>query len=144
MEYEGNLPLSGDDLIFTIKDAELMDAYFAIITPATSDKVTAISAYEKNYEQTYEAEDAELIGNATAYTKANGGDLARSNRAEVGNMNTENDGVKFTVECTTGRQIPYEYLLQQSGSTGGCRHSITLQQVDRTVQLVHFPHTHFP
>lgn len=98
VEYEGNLPLSGDDLIFTIKDAELMDAYFAIITPATSDKVTAISAYEKNWEQTYEAEDAELIGNATAYTKANGGDLARSNRAEVGNMNTENDGVKFTVD----------------------------------------------
>ena len=107
-----------------IKDAELMDAYFAIITPATSDKVTAISAYEKNYEQTYEAEDAELIGNATAYTKANGGDLARSNRAEVGNMNTENDGVKFTVD------VPQD---------GRYRMNIYYSS-----QLVHFPPIHFP
>lgn len=98
VEFEGNLAFSGDNLVFTIPDAELMDAYFAVITPATDEEVTTLKAYEKNWEMTYEAEDAELIGKATAYTKTGGGDLARSNRAEVGNMNTENDGVKFNVE----------------------------------------------
>ena len=98
MEFEGNLAFSGDDLVFTVPDAELMDAYYAVITPAVGTDVTTISAYDKNWEQTYEAENAALIGGAQAFTKTGGGDLARSNRAEVGGMNSENDGVKFTVE----------------------------------------------
>ena len=69
-----------------------------MITPAVGTDVTTISAYDKNWEQTYEAENAALIGGAQAFTKTGGGDLARSNRAEVGGMNSENDGVKFTVE----------------------------------------------
>ncbi len=98
VEFEGNLAFSGDNLVFTIPDAELMDAYYAIITPAASEEVTTLKAYEKNREMTYEAEDAELIGSAVSYTKTSGSDLARSNRGEVGNMNTKNDGVKFTVD----------------------------------------------
>ncbi len=97
VEFEGNLAFSGDDLVFTVPDAELMDAYYAVITPATDETVGTISAYSKNWEQTYEAEDAELIGGAQVYKKTGGGDLARSNRAEVGSLDTEADGVKFKV-----------------------------------------------
>lgn len=96
--FEGNLDFTGDELSLTIPDAELMDAYFAIITPATEEKTITQSDYSKNWECTYEAEDAELIGDAKAFTKAGGADLARSNRAEVGGLNSEKDGVKFTVD----------------------------------------------
>lgn len=98
VEFEGNLAFSGNDLVFTVPDAELMDAYYAVITPATAETVSTMKAYEKNWEKTYEAEDAELLGGAKAYTKTGGGDLARSNRAEVGSLDTEDDGVKFTVD----------------------------------------------
>ena len=97
VEFEGNLAFSGNDLSFAIPDAELMDAYFAVITPATEEEVTTINDYNKTWEQTYEAEDAEMIGDAEVFIKAGGGDLARSGRAEVGGMNSEKDGVKFSV-----------------------------------------------
>lgn len=102
VEFEGNLAFSGNDLVFTVPDAELMDAYYAVITPATDETVGTISAYGRNWEQTYEAEDAELIGGAKVYKKTSGGDLARSNRAEVGSLDTEADGVKFIVNVPKG------------------------------------------
>ncbi len=104
VEFEGNLAFSGNDLVFTVPDAELMDAYYAVITPATNETVGTIASYAKNWEQTYEAEDADLIGGAKTYTKTSGGDLARSNRAEVGSLDTEEDGVEFAVNVPrTGR-----------------------------------------
>lgn len=115
VEFEGNIAFSGNDLVFTVPDAELMDAYYAVITPATTEAASVISAYEKNWEQTYEAEDAELLGGAKAYKKEDGGDLARSNRAEVGSLDTENDGVKFTVEVPkTGRYRLNIYYTSQA------------------------------
>ncbi len=98
VEFEGNIAFSGDDLVFMVPDAELMDAFYAVITPAVGEHVSTIASYEKNWEQTYEAEDATMIGGAKAYTKTNGTDLARSNRAEVGSLDTEEDGVEFTVD----------------------------------------------
>lgn len=98
VEFEGNIAFSGNDLVFTVPNAELMDAYFAVITPAVGETVGTIASYEKNWQQTYEAEDAAMIGGATAYTKTSGDDLARSNRAEVGSLDTEADGVEFTVD----------------------------------------------
>lgn len=98
VEFEGNIAFTGDDLVFTVPDAELMDAFYAVITPAVGDQTSTIASYEKNWEQTYEAEDAAMIGGAKAYTKTNGTDLARSNRAEVGSLDTEEDGVEFTVD----------------------------------------------
>ena len=95
--FEGNLAFNGNDLSFTIPDAELMDAYYAIITPAVGSNTATIDGYTGNWEKTYEAENAKMLGNAKAYKKAYGGDLARSNRAEVGNINSENDGVEFSV-----------------------------------------------
>jgi len=99
VEFEGNIAFTGNDLSFAISDAELMDAYYAIITPATDSEVIGIKDYDKNWTQTYEAEDAVLVGDAEAFIKAGGGDLARSNRAEVGGMNSEKDGVKFSVNA---------------------------------------------
>ncbi len=99
VEFEGNMAFTGNDLVFTVPEAELMDAYFAVITPATGTENSSISQYEKEkWEKTYEAEDAALLGAAQVYKKEGGGDLARSNRAEVGHINSESDGVKFRVE----------------------------------------------
>lgn len=98
VEYEGNVSFTGNDLVMMVKDAELMDAYYAVITPATDADNISWNAYEKNWEETYEAEEAELIGQAKVFTKTDGTDLARSNRAEVGGINSEKDGVKFTVD----------------------------------------------
>ncbi len=97
VEFEGNIAFSGNDLVFTVPDAQLMDAYYAVITPATGETAGTISEYEKNWQATYEAEDATLIGKAFTAKKTGGGDLARSNRAEVGGLDTPNDGVEFTV-----------------------------------------------
>lgn len=145
VEFEGNIAFSGNDLVFTVPDAELMDAYYAVITPATAETAGTISDYGKNWEKTYEAEDAEMIGGATAYTKTGGGDLARSNRAEVGSLDTENDGVRFTVDVPkTGRYRLNIYYSSQAPqvnaqtleyvSSGGqnraigalCRHTLTI------------------
>lgn len=97
LQFEGNLAFAGNDLIFTIPDAELNDAYFAVIMPAKNDTNTTIKDYRKNWEETYEAEDARLIGSAEKYEQTGDGTLARSGRYDVGHMNTENDGVEFTV-----------------------------------------------
>ncbi len=127
VEFEGNLAFSGDDLVLAITDAELMDAYFAVITPSVGTEVGTIAGYEKNWEKTYEAEETELIGGAKAYTKTGGGDLARSNRAEVGSLDTENDGVKFTVHVPKdGRYRLNIYYTSQAPQVD----PLTLQYVD--------------
>jgi Carbohydrate binding module (family 6)./Uncharacterised Sugar-binding Domain./Glycosyl hydrolases family 39. len=96
VEFEGDITY-GNDLRFTVKDAELMDAYYAIITPAASTDAVGSSSYEKQWEKTYEAENATLLGSAKAFIHTSGSDLARSNRADVGAMNKEGDGVEFSV-----------------------------------------------
>lgn len=96
--YEGNLPITGGVLNFTLKDADLMDACYAIVTPGTDDTLTAVDEYEPSvWTRTYEAEDAKLIGGARITKREGGSDTVRSNRAEVGSIDTENDGVEFTV-----------------------------------------------
>lgn len=125
--YEGNVALDGEGLSLSIADADLMDAYFAVITPAADDTTTALDAYEKTWTRTYEAEDAEMIGGAKAFTKTSGSDLARSNRAEVGGLNSEKDGVKFTVEVPkNGNYRLNIYYSNQAPQVD----PITLQYVD--------------
>lgn len=97
--FEGNVRLTGDDLVYSIPNAELMDAYYAVVTPATSDETISMEDFvQEKWQKTYEAEDAVMIGNAKVFKKENGGDLARSNRAEAGGMNAEGDGVRFDVD----------------------------------------------
>ncbi|SKB56187.1 F5/8 type C domain-containing protein [Lachnospiraceae bacterium] len=76
-------------------DCDLMDAYFAVITPSEG---KGVSGKISEWMETYEAEDAELLGSAASYTRTGGSDLARSNRADVGGIYSEQDGVKFTVD----------------------------------------------
>ena len=129
--YEGNVALDGDTLSLSIQDADLMDAYFAVITPATDETVTALDAYEKTWTKTYEAEDAELLGGAAAFKKRSGTDLARSNRAEVGGLNSENDGVKFTVDVPKdGNYRLNIYYSSQAPQVD----PLTLQYVDKNGQ----------
>ncbi|MCR4744143.1 MAG: FIVAR domain-containing protein [Lachnospiraceae bacterium] len=88
--------LSGSDsLMITISDADLMDAYFAVITPSDGNGINGETA---NWLETYEAEDAELLGTAAAYTRTGGSDLARSGRADVAGIYSESDGVRFSVD----------------------------------------------
>ena len=86
---------SSGELMLTLSDCDLMDAYFAVVTP-TEEK--GLSAKTANWIKTYEAEDAELLGSAAAYTRTGGSDLARSGRADVGGIYSESDGVRFNVD----------------------------------------------
>lgn len=93
--FEKNIKFDGDKLVFSIEGAELLDAYFAIIMPEISAETELVVP---NWQKTYEAENGIMLGLAKSYVKAKGTDLARSNRAEVGNMNQNGDGVLFDVE----------------------------------------------
>lgn len=96
--FDGNMAFSGDDLIWSVPDAELTDAYFAVVTKADDTEPLSWSDYTGKWQKTYEAENAKLIGNAQSFDKLQGGDLVRSNRSEVGGLNSQNDGVLFQVE----------------------------------------------
>ena len=127
LQFEGNLSFSGNDLIFTVPDAELTDAYFAVIMPAKNDANTTVKDYTKNWEETYEAENAKLIGGAEKYEQTDDGALARSNRYDVGHMNTENDGVEFTVNVPyNGRYRMNIYYSSQAPQVD----PLTLEYVD--------------
>ncbi len=122
--YEGNLAFSGNNLVFTIPNAELNDAYFAIITQATNGENTIIAEYGKNWQKTYEAEDAALLGNARKYEQTGDTTLARSNRADVGSLDAQGDGVKFTVEVPqAGRYRMNVYYSSQAP----CVNPLTLE-----------------
>ncbi len=96
--FEGNMAFNNaGTLSLILENCDLMDAYFAVITPSDREETIKISDYAKNWTATYEAEDATLLGKASKANRTGGGDLARSNRAEVTNILSENDGVKYTV-----------------------------------------------
>ncbi len=127
LQFEGNISFTGDDLVFTVPDAELTDAYFAVIMPAKEGADTTIAEYTKNWEKTYEAENARMIGAAQKYEQTDDGALARSNRYDAGNMNTENDGVEFTVNVPySGRYRMNIYYSSQAPQTD----PLTLEYVD--------------
>ncbi len=122
VEFEGDVSFKEDSLKFSISDAELMDAYYAIITPAVGEETTTVGNYEKIWTQTYEAENAQMIGSAKAFTKTGGSDLARSNRAEVGGMNQEGRWRKLSGICSSGRNLPIKCLLFFPGTSGRPAH----------------------
>ena len=97
--FEGNLPVAADGtLTIAVKSADMMDAYYAIVTPGTSQETDSLKTAEPSFwTATYEAETAGLIQGATKYEHTGGGDTVRSGRADVGNINSAGDGVKFTI-----------------------------------------------
>lgn len=96
--YEGNLPIVNGTLEIVLEDCDLLDAYFAVITPATDASILSVKDYERCFTKTYEAEEGVLLGEAMIYNRTGGADLARSNRAEVGNILSSDDGVKYQIE----------------------------------------------
>ncbi|MBO5372697.1 MAG: leucine-rich repeat protein [Lachnospiraceae bacterium] len=96
--FEGNVAFNNaGTLSLIMEDCDLLDAYFAVITPSDSVETAETTAYTRNWTATYEAEEGTLLGNATKNTRTGGGDLARSNRGDVTNILCENDGVEYTV-----------------------------------------------
>ncbi|MBB3114506.1 hypothetical protein FHS18_006627 [Paenibacillus phyllosphaerae] len=60
VEFDGNVALEQGNLAITVPDANALDGYFAIVTPATDEPVTQPAAYDRLWTQTYEAERATL------------------------------------------------------------------------------------
>jgi hypothetical protein len=95
--FEGNLPLNDGSLKIQVSNCNEMDVYYAVIHPATSEKVSSIETYNRIWTATYEAEDAVIIGNAWKRTYSKREDLARSGRADVEGIWDTTDGVEFIV-----------------------------------------------
>ncbi|WP_187434144.1 LamG-like jellyroll fold domain-containing protein [Paenibacillus methanolicus] len=77
VEFDGNVALEHGHLSMTVPDANALDGYFAIVTPATDEPVTPPTAYNRVWTQTYEAERATLssgvqIGYMDASPASNG------------------------------------------------------------------------
>ncbi|MBR2100785.1 MAG: hypothetical protein IJ927_05670, partial [Eubacterium sp.] len=95
--YDGALKTENNTLSIPIQNSDEMQAYFAVITKPDDDvKANNNTAFEYPV-ATYEAENAELIGGATAYDKGGWATFATSGRADVGSVNNNGDGVCFTV-----------------------------------------------
>ena len=95
--FDGVMATENNSLSVNVNNTDEMQAYFAVITKP-DDGVSAGSAQSLQYPVlSYEAEDAELIGGATAYPKVGWSTFATSGRADVGSINNNGDGVNFTV-----------------------------------------------
>ncbi|MBR4241838.1 MAG: hypothetical protein IKR97_06415, partial [Eubacterium sp.] len=96
--FEGNIKAKDNSLKIQIENTDEMEAYFAVVTKAEN------GAQESNSEGvsfpylSYEAEKGELLGGAAAYPKGGWTDFAYSGRMNVGNINNNGDGVRFTVD----------------------------------------------
>ncbi len=96
--FDGAVKANENTLKLYIDGTDEMQAYFAVITKE-KDGVNAEELSALTYPVTsYEAEDAALIGGATAYEKNGWATFAASGRAEVGNINNVGDGVTFKVD----------------------------------------------
>ncbi len=95
--FEGALKTENNTLTIEVNNTDEMQAYFAVVTkPETGVTATASPSLEFPV-QSYEAEDAQLIGGATAYSKTGWSTFATSGRKDVGSINNNGDGVRFTI-----------------------------------------------
>ena len=95
--FDGNVKADGNTVKLTVTDTDEMDAYFAVITkPRDNSEGTAMDGVTLPV-ISYEAENAKLLGGATAYDKDGWATFATSGRGDVGNINNYGDGVEFTV-----------------------------------------------
>jgi len=95
--FEGALKAENNTLKIEVDNTDEMQAYFAVLTKPDS-SVTGASSQSFEYPVlSYEAEDAQLLGGATAYDKLGWSTFATSSRMDVGSVNNNGDGVKFTV-----------------------------------------------
>jgi hypothetical protein len=93
--FDGELKAEDNTLKITVNNTDEMQAYFAVLTKGYGSEYSD-EALEYPV-LSYEAEDAELLGGARAYSKGGWSTFATSGRAEVGSINNNGDGVKFTI-----------------------------------------------
>ena len=96
--FEGNIKAENNSLKIQVNNTDEMEAYFAVITKAEDTAQITDSDNLSFPYLSYEAEKAELLGGATAYPKGGWTDFATSGRMNVGSINNNGDGVRFTVE----------------------------------------------
>lgn len=98
--YDGVVSTTDGTLRLKLDNVDEMEAYFAILTKPENN----IDGEEMQNVQmptlSYEAEDAKLLGNATAYDKIGWATFATSGRADVGSINNNASGVEFDVNVT--------------------------------------------
>ena len=95
--FEGNLKAENNSLKIRVNNTDEMEAYFAVLTkPEDNADISQGDDISFPY-LNYEAENAELLGGATAYPKGGWTDFATSGRMNVGSINNNGDGVRFTV-----------------------------------------------
>ncbi len=95
--FDGAVNVTDNSLKIQVTDTDEMNAYFAVITPAPVSSETSAMENVKLSTNFYEAEDAQLLGGAKAYAKTGWSTWAASGRKEVGSINNNGDGVKFTI-----------------------------------------------
>lgn len=95
--YEGVTSTTDNTLRIKIDNPNEMEAYFAILTKPDDDTVGEEMQNAQMPVMSYEAENATLLGNATAYDKIGWATFATSGRANVGSINNNDSGVEFDV-----------------------------------------------
>ena len=98
--FEGNIRAVENTLKIQVNNTDEMEAYFAVLTKPEDGAETADADDISFPYLSYEAENAELLGGATAYAKGGWTDFATSGRMNVGSINNNGDGVCFTVNVT--------------------------------------------
>ncbi len=93
--FDGAVNVADSTLKIQVTYTDEMDAFFAVITP--TDEVGTEMENVRISTLSYEAEDAQLIGGARAYDKVGWSTFATSGRKDVGSINNNGDGVKFTI-----------------------------------------------
>ena len=116
VEFEGNLPIVDGHLSIQVEDAFNLDAFHAIVSPATGDPIIGLQDYDKVWTKTYEAEDAMLNG---AYV-ANQGWGVVSNGKFVRGLTSTDDHVSFNVTVPKdGRYLLEVFYGNEAPSTNG-------------------------
>ncbi len=95
--FDGAVNVTDNSLKIQVADTDEMNAYFAVITPAPVPSEAAEMKNVRLSTDAYEAEDAQLLGGAKAYAQSGWSTWAASGRGDVGSINNNGDGVKFTI-----------------------------------------------
>lgn len=101
LEFDGDVNVVEGSLDITVEDADDLDAFFAIVTPATGQ----VSKQEKVWMQVYEAEEARLEG-CNAYRTTD--ERSVSNGLYVKNISSKDSKVQFNVEVPCDGQYKLE------------------------------------
>ncbi len=95
--FDGAVSTADNSIRLQVNETDEMDAYFAVITRPDENAAVQNMNDTKISTLSYEAEDSQLLGGATAYSKIGWTAFATSGRADVGSINNNGDGVRFDI-----------------------------------------------